>query len=192
MKSLTTILIISLLASFPAKAAWELDSEKSTLTFVSIKAIHIAEVHKFTNLSGGMDAQGKVSIKIGLNSVDTGIDIRDERMRNMLFDTGTYESATISADVDPAKLAILGSGEVMELAIEGVLSLHGQSNSLSAEVVVANIGGTTLLVTSKKPVVVNAFQFQLEEGVEALREIAGLPSISLAVPVNFVFQFDSI
>ena len=40
--------------------------------------------------------------------------------------------------------------------------------------------------------VVNAFQFQLEEGVEALREIAGLPSISLAVPVNFVFQFDSI
>lgn len=192
MKSITTILMIVLIASFPAKAAWELDSEKSTLTFVSTKAIHIAEVHKFTNLSGDMDAQGKVVIQIGLNSVDTGIDIRDERMRNMLFDTETHESATISADVDLGKLSNLGSGEAVELTIEGVLSLHGQSNSLSAEVIVASIGETTLLVTSKKPIVVNAFQFQLGEGVEALREIAGLPSISLAVPVNFVFQFDSI
>ena len=192
MKSITTILMIVLIASFPAKAAWELDSEKSTLTFVSTKAIHIAEVHKFTNLSGDMDAQGKVVIQIGLTSVDTGIDIRDERMRNMLFDTETHESATISADVDLGKLSNLGSGEAVELTIEGVLSLHGQSNSLSAEVIVASIGETTLLVTSKKPIVVNAFQFQLGEGVEALREIAGLPSISLAVPVNFVFQFDSI
>jgi hypothetical protein len=43
---------------------------------------------------------------------------------------------------------------------------------------------------SKKPVVVNAPEFKLAEGVEALREIAGLPSISLAVPVSFVLAFD--
>jgi len=40
-------------------------------------------------------------------------------------------------------------------------------------------------------VVVNASLFNLADGVEALREIAGLPSISAAVPVSFVLSFDA-
>ncbi|MED5420009.1 MAG: YceI family protein, partial [Pseudomonadota bacterium] len=41
-----------------------------------------------------------------------------------------------------------------------------------------------------RPVIVNAWEFALGEGVEALRAIAGLDSISLAVPVSFVLAFD--
>jgi hypothetical protein len=40
-----------------------------------------------------------------------------------------------------------------------------------------------------KPIIVNAGSLNLVEGVEALRESAGLPSISKAVPVTFVLQF---
>ena len=45
--------------------------------------------------------------------------------------------------------------------------------------------GDRLLVTSSQPVVVDAGALGLDEGVERLREIAGLPSITPAVPVSF-------
>ena len=69
------------------------------------------------------------------------------------------------------------------------VSLHGESRPIPMSVVVARTGDNSLLVTSEKPVVVNAPEFKLAEGVEALREVAGLPSISLAVPVSFVLSF---
>mgnify|MGYP001189698050 CR=1 FL=1 len=191
MKVIITTLLVALLASFPVRAAWELDAEKSALTFVSTKATNIAEVHRFTDLSGAMDGEGEVTIKIGLGSVDTGIEIRDDRMRDMLFDTGHYENATLVADVDLERLDELGLGQSMELTIEGILSLHGESATLNIEVIVARLSSSTLLVTSKRLVVVNALAFKLAEGVEALRKIAGLPSISLAVPVSFVLEFEA-
>ena len=54
----------------------------------------------------------------------------------------------------------------------------------------ARSGDSTLLVATRKPVVVNAPAFNLTDGVEALRAIAGLPNISLAVPVSFVLEFE--
>jgi hypothetical protein len=39
-------------------------------------------------------------------------------------------------------------------------------------------------------VIVNAANLGLADGLEKLREIAGLPSISKAVPVSFVLVFE--
>ena len=46
-----------------------------------------------------------------------------------------------------------------------------------------------LLVSSRLPVIVNASDFALIEGIERLRAVAGLPSISPAVPVSFTLRF---
>jgi len=58
------------------------------------------------------------------------------------------------------------------------------------DVKVARVGDHSLLVTTNRPVIVNAWEFALGEGVEALRAIAGLDSISMGVPVSFVLAFD--
>jgi len=47
-----------------------------------------------------------------------------------------------------------------------------------------------LLVTLSKPLIVHANTFGLAEGVEELREIAGLPSINNNVVIDFTLQFD--
>ena len=122
--------------------------------------------------------------------MDTGIELRDERMREMLFDTARYATAEVTAEVDVDAIRDLSAGQSIDLTIEGRVDLHGQSQPLTMEVVVTRSGEYRLLVVSKKPVIINAPQFALSEGVEALREIAGLPSISLAVPVSFVLAFD--
>ena len=76
------------------------------------------------------------------------------------------------------------------MAVEAMLSLHGTERPVTMEVIVARIGDHSLMVSTSKPVIINAAQFALGDGVEALRAIAGLPSISLAVPVSFVLAFD--
>ena len=190
MKMSVTLTTAFLLLTGIAQAAWVVDGERSTVSFVSTKAINVAEVHRFGELSGGMDANGEVSVSIGLASVDTGIEIRDDRMREMLFETGEYSAATISAKVDADQVDALSPGESVDMVVEGILELHGESRPLILEIVVARTGEAGLLVTSRKPVVINAPQFNLGEGVEALRAIAGLPSISLAVPVSFVLALD--
>jgi len=46
-----------------------------------------------------------------------------------------------------------------------------------------------LLVISVKPVIINAENYNLAEGVGQLRTVAKLPSISTAVPVTFKLMF---
>jgi hypothetical protein len=55
-------------------------------------------------------------------------------------------------------------------------------------VVTADSSGT-LRVLSSRPVILDAKQFGLVDGVTALREIAGLKSISTAVPVSIYLVF---
>ena len=64
-----------------AQAAWQLSADESSLTFVTTKATHVAEVHSFKSLTGSVDEQGRVAVSVALASVDTLIPIRDERMR---------------------------------------------------------------------------------------------------------------
>lgn len=173
------------LAPAVAKADWTLDSDKSSLAFVSTKAGEVAEVHRFGTLSGSLADDGAFEVSVALDSVDTGIPIRDERMRELLFDTARFPEATVTARVDLGPLRALGPGEQAELATEAQLGLHGATVNLTINATVARLDGDTLLVTSSEPLVVNAGQLGLADGVNRLREIAGLSAISPAVPVTF-------
>jgi hypothetical protein len=53
----------------------------------------------------------------------------------------------------------------------------------------AKVNDSTVMVASSQPLIVDAAKFGMSEGVEKLREIAGLASISNAVPVTFVMTF---
>jgi len=75
--------------SLNVAADWTLDSDQSSLHFVSIKNGTTAETHRFAELEGKAADSGKVTVVVHLISVDTKIPIRDERMQEMLFDTKT-------------------------------------------------------------------------------------------------------
>ena len=184
-------LALATLMVTPAFGAWTLDGDRSTVSFVSTKAINIAEVHRFGEMSGTVDGDGNVDVAINLTSVDTAIELRDERMREMLFETDQYADATVEASVDLAAVEALEAGQSTRMAVQADLSLHGHSSPVVMDLLITRAGAGTLVVSSEKPVVVNAPQFALTEGVEALRAIAGLPSISLAVPVSFVLTFEA-
>ena len=178
-----------LLTAGAARAQWELDNDKSTVNFVSIKNDKVAEIHSFTSLVGYIGADGKVQLGIDLDSVETLIPIRNERMRELLFDTAKFPAANISAQVDPVILAAAADGGVVTADLPITLSLHGIEQILTAPVVVVGEGDNRLRVLTSRPVMVNAVDFGLDSGITALREIAGLKAISVAVPVTLQLVF---
>ena len=187
-KKIAFLTSIALLAG-SAQAQWSLDNSASTLSFVTVKADHVGEVHTFDQLSGSIDDRGNVEIMVELASVNTLIDIRNERMQSMLFETNLFPRAMITGDVDLASFVEMSPGSSITAQVEFELDIHGVSNSYNTELIVTRLANGVVASTSK-PIIVTAASHGLVDGVEALREIAGLPSISRSVPVTFNVVFD--
>lgn len=173
-----------------AQGDWVLDGSASRLNFVSIKAGDVAETHRFTDLSGSVAPGGEAELVIDLASVDTGIGIRDERMREHFFEVADFPQARITARIDLSTLAELAPGERTTLAVDATLDLHGASVPLAADVVVTDLNGTRVLVESAAPVALHVGDFGLGDGLAALQDLAGLPSITPVTPVTFSLVFE--
>lgn len=182
-------ILLTFFLATPAFAGWNLDPARSHLSFISVKAKDVAEVHTFNDISGSIDEDGQAKVVLMLDSVETLIPIRNERMRELLFETMNFKEAVLSAKVDPETISNMLVGEIMALSAEGTLSLHGVEQAVTLNMQAARVAKDMIMIASAQPVVVDAAKFGLDEGVEKLREIAGLPSISNAVPVSFVMTF---
>jgi polyisoprenoid-binding protein YceI len=180
--------LVALCTTLPAYADWSLDNTRSSLSFVTVKAGDIGEVHRFVELSGSVGDSG-AKVVINLASVDTLIPIRDERMREILFEIASHPTATLSADVDRAAIEGMNPGTTMAMSISGDLTVKDNTSGFASQVMVAKLSAKEVLVAATQPIVVAASTVGLDAGVEKLREIAGLPSISQAVPVTFVLVF---
>ena len=186
--------ILALLLSLPLLGgqalALQLNPDASTLNFVSVKNDAIAEVLSFQQLSGNIEDDGTATISVPLGSVNTGIDIRNERMRKFLFNVQEFPSAVYVAKLDMAVLKALKVGESARMSLEGVLNLHGQNGPINFEVLVNKLGTNSYQATTVSPGIVDSKQFGLLEGVAKLQSLAGLKHISPMVPVTFsvVFQ----
>ena len=186
-------ILVCLIASFNVSSAfaqWTLNNDNSQLSFVSIKAGNIGEVHKFGQLTGELTTEGQLTVEVELASVDTLIPIRDDRMQQLLFETDIFPKATFTASIDMAEVNAVEVGSSKALDISGDLKIRDRTTSISPKVIVTRIAEGAVLVNTLQPLLLNADAVGLTDGVEKLREIAGLPSISSAVPVTFVLTFN--
>lgn len=178
----------SLLAT-QAKADWILNSQNAIFTFVTTKAVSKSEVQKFTRLNGGVSKGGAIDVAIDLSSVDTGIPIRDERMQSMLFEIAKYpKNARFTGQLPEGLIQAAIKNGVAEGTIDGLLDLHGVKHAQKVSIKVFS-EKQGLWVTTTQPILVNASNYGMEPGIEALKNIVNLPSISDVVIANFTLQF---
>ncbi|MEO1251410.1 MAG: YceI family protein [Pseudomonadota bacterium] len=184
-------LAATLISIAPAAAEWALLPAESRIGFISVKAGEVAESNYFRELQGSVGASGDAEIVIPLDSVETNIDIRNERMRKYLFETDKHPTAAITATIDLDGLSNLGSGARENLDFAGELSLHGATTPIETTLTVTRIDENRVLVETTDPVILYANDFNLIAGVNKLMELAGLPSITPAVPVaaSLVFEW---
>jgi len=178
-----------LLFSSSSFSDWNLVNEESKLNFVSIKASDIGEVHTFETLSGSVTDKGKALFKVNLGSVETLIPIRNERMNNLLFETGIYPTAFFRLEVELEKILLLEEGNSFVNKYRGELELKGKQFPIEVKIKTTRLNNQSFSVASSEPLLMNVERLGLSEGIESLRIIAGLPSISKSVPVTFSLTF---
>ncbi|ESW67944.1 OmpA family protein [Mesorhizobium sp. C277A] len=172
-----------------AQPNWTLDPANSTLTYQSVKKNTIVETNKIRNLSGTLTSDGAAKVTFDLNSVDTGIDLRNVRMRFLFFETFKFPTAEVTAKVDPAAFADLATKRRMSAHIPFRLSLHGVDKDLEANVVVTMITDSMVSIASEAPVAVHVEDFGLLPNIEKLQQAANVSSIVPTASVSFDFVF---
>jgi polyisoprenoid-binding protein YceI len=182
-------LLLALLLSPLAVADWQLQTDYSRISFVSVKRGDSAEVQRFTGLTGMVDAQGGVRIVVPFSGLDSGLALRDERMRSELFQVARFSEAQVSSQVDLAAWEEMAVGASKIDTIELQISLHGQERRLKAEVLVSRIGEHNMQVGTLEPVLLKAVDFDLVEGLQRLEEISAVPQITPEVPVFALLTF---
>lgn len=165
-------------------AQWEV-GEGSRIYFVSVKNKAIGEVSHFETLAGTVTDAGEVEVRVALDSVETNIGIRNERMKTMLFEVGLYPEAVITAQLDAEAIAALSDGGVTNVALQ--IDLHGQTVTKDAQLNIA-VTDQGVSATTAQPILLTAAEFGLEGGVAALQEVAGLNAISRVIPVTVALQ----
>ena len=169
--------------------AWTLDPALSTVAFGSIKNDYIGESHAFSDVSGSVSADGAVSIEVGLGSVATAIDIRNERMIEHVFQTAP--KATISAEIEMADLADLPVGAATTVETWGALTLLGTETELDAKFFVMRLTDDKVLVTSDGMMMLSTEDAGINAGIDVLQELAGLDSITRVSPVTLRLVFNA-
>ncbi|MEY4640817.1 MAG: hypothetical protein RLZZ227_811 [Pseudomonadota bacterium] len=182
--------IAALLLSTGAHADWALDNEASSFYYVTSKASMVSEVNTFSGLSGGIAADGTATLEIDLATVNTAIEVRDERMREIVFEVEEYPEASVSVKVDAAALDAMAPGTSSTAAHTATVNLHATSAEFPTELQIIKLDADTILVQLTKPLLVNASSFGLTDAVEELRSIASLPSINPQVVVDFTLVYN--
>jgi len=183
------LLLLGLPLPALAAEAWTLDSAQSTLTYQSVKKNTIVETNTIRNISGLIEGDGTAIVAFDLNSVDTGVDIRNVRMRFLFFETFEFPTATVTAKVDPAVFAELPQKRRMVVPLPFTLSLHGVEKAMEAKVVVTMISDTLISVASQAPVAVHVDDFGLLPAIEKLERAANVTNIVPTASVSFDFIF---
>jgi len=171
------------------EGAWTLDPAASRLSYVSIKAGEIAEANRFDKLAGTVAADGTASLDIDLASVSTGVDIRNERMREIFFQVADNPKATVTAKLDPAAFAGLAVGQSLTRPLKASVTVKGATGEIETEVLVTRVSDDRVTVVPTAPVIVTTDMFGLTDELGELRALAQLPSITPAVPVTFTLAF---
>jgi polyisoprenoid-binding protein YceI len=181
----------ALLLSSGAQADWTLDGAGSAFYYVTSKAGAVSEVNTFGGLAGSIADDGTATLTIDLATVNTSVEVRDQRMRDIAFKVGEFPMAHVSLKVDAAALAGMAPGTLSTMMYEATVSMRGVEAPIPAELRVIKVDADTVLVQTAKPLLVAASSVGLAEAVEELRTVANLPSINPQVVVDFSLVFNN-
>jgi hypothetical protein len=169
-----------------ADSAYQLDLKTAVIGVTSTKNDLIKERHEIKFKSGSVSSTGEVALVVDLRTTETNIPIRNERMLQHLFAQSPL--ATVSAQLPPEVFAKARAGKAISEPVVVTLVANGVSQTRSIEMALARDAMGDLVVSGQAEIDVSEFGYG--PGIETLRSLAGLLSISTLVPVDFVLPFN--
>ncbi|MDB4043955.1 YceI family protein [Emcibacteraceae bacterium] len=183
------IFIASSLFTSAAYADWILDAENSNISYGTVKNDMIGENNTFKTISGHLNNDGQIDIEIDLSSIDTLIEIRDGRMRDIVFKVSENATAKLSGEMDLKAYdnQEVGTSRIIETTVS--LELVGQKLEHDVKLLVTRLAKNKVMVTPHGVMFIDADDYDLVDAIEILRNLAGLDSIASVISMGFYLTF---
>ena len=183
------IFIASSLFSSAAYADWILDAENSNISYGTVKNDMRGENNTFKTISGHLNNDGQIDIEIDLSSIDTLIEIRDGRMRDIVFKVSENATAKLSGQMDLKAYdnQEIGTSRIIETTVS--LELVGQKLEHDVKLLVTRLAKNKVMVTPHGVMFIDADDYDLVDAIEILRNLAGLDSIASVISMGFYLTF---
>lgn len=189
MKTTLTAAALALVAGTASAEMWTLDGANSKVGFGSVKSDVIGEGHSFSGLSGTVSEDGMVELTLDLATVNTDLDIRNERIQEHVFKMAP--SAQLMAEVDMDAMKGLAVGSTMESVVEGTVMFLGEEVFVDLPVVAARLADDKVLIMSDGITYISTEELGIDAGIDKLMELARLERIDRAVPVTVRLMFSA-
>ncbi len=188
-RAVLALVSVTMLFVSQAFAEWTLDAANSNISYGTIKNSMIGESNTFKTISGTIDDNGHINIEIALASVDTQLELRDQRMRDIVFKVVENVSAKLTGDMNlqAHQDQEIGTSRVIEATIG--LELVGEKLEHDVMLVVTRLAENKVMVTPHGVMFIDADEYELLDAIEELRNLAGLESIASVVPMSFYLTF---
>ncbi len=170
---------------------WVLNSAQSHVYMQTEKLQGVVEKDEFTSVEGSVSKDGEANVKIDLNSLETHIDLRNVRMRFVLFETYKFPYAEITAKLDKARLRDLATKNSIAYPLTLSVKMHGVTNQFQTMVTITRTSPDTVSVATTQPIVVTAESFGLAPGIAKLSDAMGGIRIVPDAPITFDLVFGS-
>lgn len=171
-------------------SSWNLLADESKINYVSIKNNNLMENNSFEILEGSVNLDGSAEFLINLNSVNTDNDIRDERLRKILFKTETYPIAKVTSLINLFDYEKLSVGSSIIKNYNFTITFQGLTRSFEAKMEIFRLGTNKVLVKNIDPVIIDGSDYGLHTEFKQLQQLAGLDSIVPVVPVTVSLLFE--
>ena len=188
LKNLAVAALFATLGNMATADSWTLNADASRIAFGSVKKDTVGEVHSFESISGTVGADGAAMIEIDLSSVQTLIDIRNERMVEHVFKNAP--KAMLNAQIDMAEVSGLAVGSSTVVDATGNIELAGNALEIDAELFVLRINDAQVMVSTNDMIMLSIADMGLSAGIDKLMELAKLPGITRVSPVTLRLIFD--
>ena len=175
-------------AHVTAPMNWVLDGAASHISYGSIKKNKIGEVNRFSGVSGMVNKAGDVVLKLDLTSLETNIDIRNERMQDHVFNN--VPDVTMTGKINVAQLSQMTVGAATVLESEINLDFLGKTIPVETELYVLRLSNERVMVSTNDMVFLGVEDAGLTVGVDKLQQLAKLDSITRTVPVTMRLFFN--
>ena len=190
------LLLWIVLIPMAVQAAWIINPSNSIIQFDSTKVLKtgkkITESNTLSSVKGNIDQQGRFDIDIDLDSLETNIPIRNERVKKYLFHTERQRYAKIRGELSSKNLRLLNSFDVESTTTQSfTLNINGVQLPITGEFVFNHMGDKTS-IRSSKPIILSIQDLHAESGLYKLIRLAGLDTISFEVPVKVNLDIQSL
>lgn len=166
---------------------WSIAPEHSKLNFTSTKNGSVTEKHHFERFTGSLLSNDQFVLTVDLTSLNTSIEIRDQRVNQHVFATEEYPKAMVIGKFEVFDIPM--KGQTIEVKLQANLYFKNLRLPIEAMVTINN-QGEQLVVTSTQPLILQADKLQIGEGIASLKKLANLKSINPEFPVSFKFTLE--